>query len=528
MPTLTIDGKEITVEPETTILKAAERLGIFIPHYCYHPSLSVVGSCRVCFVEIEGSPKLCPSCSTPVEDNMKVITNSEKVIKAREAIMEFLLINHPLDCPVCDQAGECKLQDYAFLYGRPHSRFKEQKRVLPNKDFGEHVVLYTNRCILCTRCVRFCKEIAGYEELGVFLRGGKAQIDIFPGKALKNKLAGNVVDICPVGALIDKDFLHKTRVWNLISCSSICPNCSRGCNIRIDVKDNAIFRIKPRENHEVNSQWICDDGRYGYHEWDNIKRVEYPLKKENDRYLRIGWDEVTKLVDINFRSIIKEYGSSAICGVGNSSASNEENFLLYYYINKCLNSENLFLYHINSNGYEETFNGGFKIESDKNPNKEGAVLTLNVKEKDDSFQVLLDRIDKGEIKALYFIHKNIGDGLDDEKIKILQKLDFLVAEDVSESYMTKIADVVLPTTNFAESDGTYINSSRVVQRFFKAIDQPGLAKEGWEILYILIKRSGDELEVFSPADVFNKMSDYIEELKGLSFYKLGDNGVNLG
>jgi len=245
MPTLTIDGKEITVELGTTILKAAERLGIFIPHYCYHPSLSVVGSCRMCFVEIEGSPKLVPACSTVAVDGMKVLTNSENVIKARESMLEFLLINHPLDCPVCDQAGECKLQDYAFLYGKNHSRFNEQKRLLPNKDFGEHIVLYANRCILCTRCVRFCQEIAGYEELGVFLRGGKAQIDIFPGKTLKNKLAGNIVDICPVGALIDKDFLHKTRVWNLTSYNSICPKCSRGCNIRIDVKDNTIFRIKP-------------------------------------------------------------------------------------------------------------------------------------------------------------------------------------------------------------------------------------------------------------------------------------------
>lgn len=527
MPTLTIDGKEITVEPGTAILKAAERLEIFIPHYCYHPSLSVVGSCRMCFVEIEGSPKLVPACSTVAIDGMKVLTNSENVIKARESMLEFLLINHPLDCPVCDQAGECKLQDYAFLYGKNHSRFNEQKRLLPNKDFGEHIVLYANRCILCTRCVRFCQEIAGYEELGVFLRGGKAQIDIFPGKTLKNKLAGNIVDICPVGALIDKDFLHKTRVWNLTSYNSICPKCSRGCNIRIDVKDNAIFRIKPRENHEVNSHWICDDGRYGYHEWDNISRIEYPLKREGDKYIQIGWDEAAKLIEINFQSIIKEYNSNAVCGVGNSSASNEENYLLYYYINKCFNSENLFLYHVNSNEYEETFKSGFKIESDKNSNKEGAVLNLNIKEKDGSFNVFLDRIDEGEIKALYFIHKNIGDTLDDDKIKILQKLDFIVVEDVSESNLTKIADVVLPTTNYAESDGTYINSSRKVQRFFKVVEQPGLVKEGWEILNVLIKKSGDDLDVSSPADVFNKMSDYFEELKGLSFYKLGDNGINL-
>ncbi len=528
MPTLTIDEKEVTVEKGTTILKAAQKLGIFIPHYCYHPCLSSAGSCRLCFVEVEKVPKLVISCSNPVQDGMKVFTNSEKVVKARESILEFFLINHPLDCPVCDQAGECKLQDYAFRYGKPHSRFKEEKRVNADKDFGQHIVLYTNRCILCTRCVRFMREIAGYEELGVFQRGGQAQIDIFSGKTLKNKLAGNVVDICPVGALIDKDFLHKTRVWNLTSYNSICPNCSKGCNITLDVKDNTINRIKPRPNHDVNEYWICDDGRYGYHEWDNLKRIENPLKKVDGKHIQLNWDKAFEFINENFKNIFEKYGSPAVAGFGNSRSSNEENFLLNYYIRDCYGSRNLFLYHINDNGYEESFKNGFKIESDKNPNKEGAAITLGINGENGTFDILLDKINNGEIKSLYFIHKNINDNIDNEKLEILQKLDFLVVQDVSKSIFTKIADVVLPASNFSESDGTYINSEKRIQRFFKAVNQPESVMEGWEILNSLIKNFGNDLNVHSPGDVFNKLANYYKELNEFTFYKLGDNGVKLG
>ncbi len=527
MPKLTIDGKEITVDNGTTIFQSAQKLGIFIPHYCYHSALSIVGSCRMCLVEVEGNPKPVASCSTPVQEGMKVLTNSENVKKSREAILEFLLINHPLDCPICDQAGECLLQDYAFLYGRPHSRFKESKRVFPKKVLGDSVVLYTNRCILCTRCVRFLNEVAGYEELGVFERGITSQIDVFPDRPLKNKLAGNVVDICPVGALIDKDFLHKTRVWNLASYNSICSECSSGCNIRIDVKDNGIYRIKPRLNTEVNNFWICDYGRYDYHKWDDVSRIENPAKNKNGQTIKISWENAIELIDKNFKNIIEKYGSSAVAGIGNSSASNEENFLLYYYVNKCLKSENVFLYHINVNGYKEDFKCGFKISSDKNPNKQGAVLFLGLKERDGSFEILLDKIEKQEIRALYFIHKNIGDVINEDKIKILWKLDFLALQDVSDSNLTKIANVALPSTNFYESDGSYINSDNRIQRFFKAIEQPSFSKEGWEILSSIIKKFGEDLNVSSVSEVFNKSSEYFDEVKGLTFYKLGDSGVKL-
>lgn len=527
MPKIIIDGKEITVDAGKTILDAAKQEGIHIPHFCYHSALTRPANCRICVVEIKGAPKLVTSCSTPVQDGMEVLTHSDKVKETRESIMEFLLINHPLDCPVCDQAGECKLQDYSFLFGKGHSRFKEKKRNIPKKDFGDHVVLYTNRCILCTRCVRFCEEIAGVRELGIFERGKISQIDVFPGKKLENKLAGNVVDICPVGALVDKDFLHKTRVWNLTSFESICPLCSKGCNIRIDVKDNKIQRIKPRKNPDVNTFWICDFGRYDYHKFESLKRVEYPVLKENGSQRQADWKKVLDAVNISMNSIINEFGKNAAAGIGNAFSSNEENYLLNYYFKNCLNTGNIFLYHINSSGYEETFKSGFRIEPDKNPNKQGAVISLELQNKDGSFDVLMNKIDNGEIKAVFFLHSNFNDELDDNFIKTIRTVDFLAVQSAYKTRLTDIADVVLPMSNFSETDGTFINSSGRVQRFFKAIEQPGLAREGWSILSDLITRCGNDISVSGADDVFNKLAEEREELKELSFYKLGDKGVSI-
>ena len=234
MPKITVDGKTIECKDKQVILEACRDAGIELPHYCYHPGLSVVASCRICLVEVEGVPKLVPACQTPIRDGMVVHTDSPKAVANQKQVMEYLLINHPLDCPVCDQAGECYLQDYSYQYGRAQSRFEEDKAKKPKKDVGEHVLLYTDRCIMCTRCVRFTREVSGTCELFVDGRGHKEEIEIFPGKPLNNKLSGNVVDLCPVGALLDKDFLFKQRVWLLTATPSISPVDSGGENIWID------------------------------------------------------------------------------------------------------------------------------------------------------------------------------------------------------------------------------------------------------------------------------------------------------
>src|ERR1700761_1691690 len=273
MPTITVDGKNIQCKDRQMILQACNDAGYPIPHYCYHPGLSIPASCRICLVEVEGLPKLVPSCQTPVRDGMVVSSKSTKAIANQKQVMEYLLINHPLDCPVCDQAGECSLQDYSYEYGRSQSRFEEDKVKNPKKDVGDHIYLYADRCIMCTRCVRFTREVAGTSELYVDGRGHKGENEIFPGKPVNNKLAGNVVDLCPVGALLDKDFLFKQRVWLLKRVPSISPADSGGENTFLEYNEGVIYRVKPRYAPEVNVWWISDDTRYSYKPVNDDKRL---------------------------------------------------------------------------------------------------------------------------------------------------------------------------------------------------------------------------------------------------------------
>ena len=274
MPTVYVNNEpvEFGADEKLNCIQAAQRVGDEIPHYCWHPSLSVVASCRMCLVEIgqkkpDGTiamqPKLIPGCQTPVTDGMVIVSDSEKVKAAQKATLEYLLLDHPLDCPTCDQAGECFLQDYSFKYGRGYSRLQEPKEQPPDKPhIGEQITLFTDRCIMCTRCVRFTREISGTAELTVISRGNHSEIDIFPGEPCDNKLAGNVVDLCPVGALCSKDFLYKQRVWWLKSEESVCPNCSTGCSVYVDESEDRVYRLRPRGNPLAQGDFMCDEGRF--------------------------------------------------------------------------------------------------------------------------------------------------------------------------------------------------------------------------------------------------------------------------
>src|SRR5436190_20861238 len=265
MPTITIDGQTIEAPAGASLLPVALENGIHIPHYCWHPKLSIDGSCRMCQVEVEGSPKLVIACNMPIRDGMVVRTTTPAVQKARRGVMELLLVNHPLDCPICDKAGECLLQDYAFAYGSRQARTEEPRRKLEKrKDIGPRMILDQERCILCRRCVRFCREITGTNELGVFNLGDRSVVDIFPDEPLANDYSINTADICPVGALLSKDFHHKMRVWFLDETESICPGCAHGCNVKIGAARGDVYRLLPRRNDDVNDTWMCDDGRLGY------------------------------------------------------------------------------------------------------------------------------------------------------------------------------------------------------------------------------------------------------------------------
>ena len=262
MPTFILDGKELEFKPGQTIIEAAKAAGIEIPHFCWHPALTVAGNCRICLVEVEKAPKGMIACATQITDGMVVHSNSPKAIHMRNAVMEFLLINHPLDCPICDEAGECKLQDYAYKYSIGKSRFDEVKNHKDKRvELGPNVMFDQERCISCSRCIRFCEEVAKDPELTFVSRGEHVTIETFPGEQLDNPYSMNVIDICPVGALTSRDFRFKARVWDMSHTDSICTGCARGCNINIWVRDNEILRLTPRENMDVNQYWMCDHGR---------------------------------------------------------------------------------------------------------------------------------------------------------------------------------------------------------------------------------------------------------------------------
>src|SRR3954464_13196423 len=290
--TLTIDGAPVSVPKGTTIIEAAKQAGILVPHYCYHPSLPSPAVCRMCLVEVEKAPKLMPACVTNVAEGQVVHVGSEKALKAREGVLERLLINHPLDCPICDQAGECELQDYVFQEGRARTRYAEYaKRFSPVEDFGGDVLYVPNRCILCTRCVRFMEHAAHEEVLNVSERGDRAVIGIHPERELDHPWSGNVVDLCPVGSLLSKDFLHRARAWELDKTASICTGCSQGCNISLDTRDEVVVRVRPRPNLEVNQYFICDHGRMHYRWMNRGDRVEAPLLRRDGELKAVDWDE---------------------------------------------------------------------------------------------------------------------------------------------------------------------------------------------------------------------------------------------
>jgi NADH-quinone oxidoreductase subunit G len=288
--TLTVEGRPVAVPEGTSILEAAKAVGILIPHYCYHPGLPVAGVCRMCLVEVEKAPKLAPACATAAAEGQVVHVYSEKALEARKGVLEFLLINHPLDCPICDQAGECELQDYTYQEGPAESRYKEPKRFNPVEDFGGDVLYVANRCILCTRCVRFMDDVARESVLNVSERGDRAVIGKFEGADLTHPWSGNVVDLCPVGALLSKDFLNKARAWELDRAASVCPNCTQGCNTIVETRDNTVVRLRPRPNEDVNKYFLCDYGRLTYRWLNEGRRLEAPLVRAGESLAPADWD----------------------------------------------------------------------------------------------------------------------------------------------------------------------------------------------------------------------------------------------
>ncbi|WP_292913220.1 NADH-quinone oxidoreductase subunit NuoG [Nitrosomonas sp.] len=328
MVNIEIDGKQVSVPKGSTIMDGAKQIGVYIPHFCYHKKLSIAANCRMCLVQVEKAPKPLPACATPVMDGMKVYTHSQQAITAQKGVMEFLLINHPLDCPICDQGGECQLQDLAVGYGSSGSRYTEAKRVVVNKNLGPLISTDMTRCIHCTRCVRFGQEIAGIMELGMAGRGEHSEILAFVGKTVNSELSGNVIDLCPVGALVSKPFRYSARTWELSRRKSISPHCGLGSNLVVQVKQNRVMRVLPRDNEAINECWLSDKDRFSYEGLNSEDRLTNPMIKRDGQWIECSWQEALEFTAHSLQIIKQKYGAKSIAALGSPHSTAEELYLL--------------------------------------------------------------------------------------------------------------------------------------------------------------------------------------------------------
>lgn len=340
MINIEINGKQVAVPKGGTVMDGARQLGIYIPHFCYHKKLSIAANCRMCLVQVEKAPKPLPACATPATEGMKVFTHSQQAVTAQKGVMEFLLINHPLDCPICDQGGECQLQDLAVGYGASESRYQEEKRVVTNKNLGSLISTDMTRCIHCTRCVRFGQEIAGIMELGMAGRGEHSEILSFVGKTVDSELSGNVIDLCPVGALVSKPFRYSARTWELSRRRSISPHCGLGSNLVVQVKQNKVMRVLPRENEEINECWLSDKDRFSYEGLNSEDRLTTPMIKRDGQWYPCNWQEALTFTVEGLKSTIEKYGANSIGALGSAHSTLEELYLLQKLI-RALGSSNI-------------------------------------------------------------------------------------------------------------------------------------------------------------------------------------------
>ncbi len=523
MPTLEIDGQAVTVEDGLNLIQAAERLGIEVPHYCYHPGLTIAGNCRMCLVEIEKSPKLQIACNTRVAEGMVVQTQSARVKQARSAVLEFLLINHPIDCPICDQAGECKLQDYYMDYDRQESRFALEDKVRKSKatDIGPLIMLDQERCILCTRCTRFLEEVTKTGELGVFERGNHCAIDLFPGKRLDNPYSGNVADICPVGALTNKDFRFRARVWYLDHTPSVCAGCATGCAIDIHHRRGEILRFRPRQNPHVNQYWMCDEGRLSYKRYQGEGRLLQPVARDDEGWAIRGWDQARSEVRDRVQAALAAHGASAVAGFVSAQATNEEIFAFDDLVRRVLGGR------IASLAWSpaDATSDAFLIDADKNPNTAGLRILGGA---GGDPEALWQDAASGTIRVLFLLRCALDRARGSAALDTLAaKVDFIVVLDTHFSPTAEIADVLLPIGTFAETDGSVVNRDGRVQRL-RAAFAPGVqARPGWLVLSELAADLGGPAVPADASAVFSEIGAAHAAFRQLSHARLGDYGALL-
>ena len=543
MPTVTINNKpvEIGAAERLNCIQAADRAGVEIPSYCWHPDLSVVASCRMCLVEVgdkkpDGSvamqPKLVPGCQTPVKDGTVIISDSPKVKAAQQATLEYLLLNHPLDCPVCDQAGECGLQDYSYEYGRGYSRLQEPKNIKPDKDYiGDQITLFTDRCIMCTRCVRFTREVSGTAELQVSSRGTHEEIDIFPGEPCNNKLAGNVVDLCPVGALCSKDFLYEQRVWWLKTKKSVCPDCSTGCSINVDQNHDTVYRLKPRYNPKAQGSFMCDEGRFGWKYIHAENRLSLPAKKDGDQVVSTDWDQVLAGVREAFQSAAKS-APKKVAAIFSPWMTVEEAYLLASWLKGLSTDVTLAMTPARVNGENDTYPKDvhgqpvqpvkFTIRAEKAPNRMGveAILKHFQGEVIPSGRIL----DAATYDTLFIVGGDPNAEVNAATASKLGKVKTLAVLDLLASPLTTKAHYVLAGGSFAERDGSFVNHSGLVQAIHRSLQGPMEARPDGRILSELAGRGA----MFTAAKLRAEIAKAIPAFGSLGDGKLGEYGVVMG
>jgi len=543
-----VDGREIEVPklmPDwtgkltpTTMIQACELAKTEVPHYCYHPKLPIAGNCRMCLVEFgtpalgpdrkpvlnpDGSAKIAKSprpaiaCATPVSPGMEIYNNTPAVKQMREGVLEFLLINHPLDCPICDQAGECKLQEYSVDYGQSASRFVEAKVHKPKAvDLGPRIMLDDERCILCTRCVRFTRDIAGDDKLGIVNRGSYNTIAAYPGTQFDNNYTLNTVDICPVGALTSKDFRFQMRVWFLKETKSLCNSCGTGCNVLVSSREEKMYRYTPRENDAVNGPWMCDAGRLNYKWVGSPDRLKDVLMRGAGQGGLVKTTWLTAINEISDKLKRAPGGSVAI--VASARQTNEELYLLA----KLKTNLGALSDSVEHTGEADRL----LVSADKNPNTNGARLNgICYTEIGSNLPQIAQGIQSGKIKTLIVFGEDVttqGIGAD-----LLSKLDTLIVSDILPTATTKQAHYVLPGAAHVEKRGSFTNTKGRVQKFMKAVEAPGDARPEWEFLHDLVHNVTGKNGYVTIEGLFNQMAAEVPAFAGLTWAGLGDTGVTV-
>ena len=504
---LTIEGRTISVPAGTSILEAAKVAGVLVPHYCYHPGLSIVGNCRMCQVEVEKMPKLAPACQTAVAEGQVVHVFTDRALGARQAVLEFLLINHPLDCPICDKSGECELQDYTYREGRAAGRLQDPKRFNPAEDFGGDVLYVTTRCILCTRCVRFMDEVAKDTVLNVSERGDRAVIGKFEGKDLTHPWAANVIDLCPVGALLSKDFLNKARAWELDRTASICPNCTQGCNTILETRDNVVVRMRPRSNADVNHYYLCDEGRMDYRWMNRTDRIDGPLVRHGDRLAPSGWDDALRAAALHLN------GKRAFV-LASPMLSNESLWMLSRLAKR-------------SGG-----GGGFRVRLGTEAPLAGVPDLARRAERAANLRAAelfgfaksdtpLARHRDGDVLIVADHELTSADAA------ALGKASAVIVIGTTMPELVTNAIVALPSTNVAEEEGTFTNLRGRVQQYRQARSAPGMSRPVWWSVGDLLTFLGERSGYYLASEVFAALAAQHPEFAGMTYDSLGLKGQTL-